>query len=130
VIGVAGFFAAIVPFGISLFGGNLGIAPLFLPILPLLLAILSISGSSLVVRRAHDLGWPAALVLAACLAPVGILLAPITLAANAGAGVAWMESATSTPIMIAAFLFSGFLYFWLALKKGQPDANRYGPVPT
>jgi hypothetical protein len=31
--------------------------------------------------------------------------------------------------VIAGFAFAGFLSFWLIFKKGQPEANRYGPAP-
>ena len=97
-----------------------------------LVAVLSIPGSSLLIRRAHDLGWPAALSLAALLVPLALVLALFARFGAFGRDAAeaqWLEVATATPLVIAVFAFAGFLSFWLMLKRGQPEANQYGPAP-
>jgi uncharacterized membrane protein YhaH (DUF805 family) len=88
--------------------------------------------SSLLVRHAHDLGGPGAILVITFLVLMAIMLALIARASNGDSGLAeavWLRSATGTAVLIAAFLLGGFLYFWLAFKKGQPKANRYRAVP-
>jgi len=129
VVGVAGLFAALPLIGISMFSAGPGTAKVIVSICLLLAAALAVPGSSLLVRRGHDFGWPAALSLTICLVPGVLLAGLIGLSANCYLGifeVPWLKSAASTPAVISAFLLNGFLYFWLALKKGQPKANRYG----
>jgi uncharacterized membrane protein YhaH (DUF805 family) len=126
VLSMAAFFAALLPIGVSLIWEELRTASLFLPVIFLLLAAITLPGSSLLVRRAHDLGWPAAFALTISVLPLGFLVA---LVANIGRGASGAPSVT-TPAVIAAFLLNGFLYFWLALKKGQPTENRYGAPPV
>jgi uncharacterized membrane protein YhaH (DUF805 family) len=133
VIGVAVFFAGLVPFAISLFWSPLAMGGFMLALFLVLVAVLSIPGSSLLIRRAHDLGWPAAISLAALLVPLALVLALFARFGVFGRDAAeaqWLEVATSTPLVIAVFAFAGFLSFWLILKKGQPEANQYGPAPA
>lgn len=133
VIGLAGFFAALGPFLLSMFwtpyliGG--GVFALFLI---LFFAVLFIPGSSLMIRRAHDLGWPAVFPLAALLLLAGFVAALFARFGAFGPGVAdarWLEIATSTPFVLFVFASASFLSFWLIFKKGQPAPNRYGPAP-
>lgn len=85
------------------------------------------------IRRAHDLGWPAALSIAALLVPlpfVTALFARFGLFGRDAADAQWLRVATSTPLVLAVFAFAGFLSFWLMFKKGKPEANPYGPAPA
>lgn len=129
VIGMATFFAALVPIGVSMFWMELETAPLLVPIILLLIAAITLAGSSLLVRRAHDLGWPAAIALAISALPLGLLLALVANIRRGTSGAPLLENSVATPLVIAAFLLNGSLYFWLALKKGQPMENRYGAPP-
>lgn len=56
VIGLAGFFSALVPFVVSMFWTHLATGGFLFVLFPVLVAALSIPGSSLLIRRAHDLG--------------------------------------------------------------------------
>jgi uncharacterized membrane protein YhaH (DUF805 family) len=133
VIGLAGFFVALVPFVISMFWTPLAVGGLMFALFLVLAAVLSIPGSSLLVRRAHDFGWPAAVSLAALLVPLALVLALFAKFGAFGREVAnaqWLELATSTPLVLAVFAFTSFLSFWLMFKKGQLEANRYGAAPA
>lgn len=133
VIGVAGLFIALLLFGISMIWTGLANGGFTSSFFILLVAVLSIPGSSLLVRRAHDFGWPAAASLTAFLAPLGAVLALVVRIAYYGresAQAEWLQLATSTPLVFAEFSVAGFLSLWLALKKGQPEANRYGAAPS
>ena len=130
VIGLAGFFAALLPFVVSMFWTPLAASGFIFALFLVLFAALSIPGSSLLIRRAHDLGWPAALSLMALLVPLVFVLAMFARFGAFGAAEAqWLGVATSTPLVLAVFAFAGFLSFWLMFKRGQPEANRYGPPP-
>jgi uncharacterized membrane protein YhaH (DUF805 family) len=133
VIGVAGFFAALVPFVLSMFWTPIATGGFLFVLFLVLAAALSIPGSSLLIRRAHDLGWPAALSTTALLMPLVFVLAMFVRFGAFGANAAeakWLDVATSTPLVLAVFAFSSFLSFWLMFKKGQPEENRYGPAPV
>jgi uncharacterized membrane protein YhaH (DUF805 family) len=133
VIGLAGFSIAIVPFVLSMFWTPVVTSGFLFGLFLVLVAVLSIPGSSLLVRRAHDLGWPAALSLAAVLLPLAFVLALLARFGAFGGAAAqaqWLAFATSTPLVLAVFAFAGFLSFWLMFKKGQSEANRYGPAPA
>jgi uncharacterized membrane protein YhaH (DUF805 family) len=132
VIGLAGLFAALAPFVLSMFWSPFAMGGLIFAFFLVLVAVLSIPGSSLLIRRAHDLGWPAALSLAALLVPLTLVLALFARFGAFGRDAAeaqWLEVATATPLVIAVFAFAGVLSFWLMLKRGQPEANQYGPAP-
>ncbi len=133
VIGLAGFFAAGVPFILSMFWLPLAMGGFMFALFLVVAAVLSIPGSSLLIRRAHDLGWPAALSIAALLVPLAFVFALIVRFGAFGRDTAeaqWLEVATSTPLVLVMFAFASFLSFWLMLKKGQPEANLYGPAPA
>jgi uncharacterized membrane protein YhaH (DUF805 family) len=129
VIGMVVFCAAILPIGISMFWEELVTARLLLPIFLLFFAAIALPASSLVVRRAHDLGWPAAFALAISALPLALVVVVVAKAGRGASGAPWLESSVVTPLGIAAFMLCGVLYFWLALKKGQPMQNRYGAPP-
>ncbi len=133
VIGLAGFFAAIVPFVLSMFWTPLAMGEFLFGLFLVLVAVLSIPGSSLLVRRAHDLGWPAALSIAALLLQLAFVLALFVRVGAFGRDAAeaqWLGVATSTPLMLAMFAFVSILSFWLMFKKGQPQTSQYGPAPA
>jgi uncharacterized membrane protein YhaH (DUF805 family) len=133
VIGLAAFFAALVPFVISLYWTPLATSGLMFALFLVIIAVLSIPGSSLLIRRAHDLGWPAALSMAALLLPLAFVLALFARFGAFGrdaAGAQWLQVTTSAPLVLAVFAFVGLLSFWLMFKKGQPEANRYGAAPA
>ena len=133
VIGLAGFFVALVPFVISMFRTPLAMDGLMFALFLVLVVVLSIPGSSLLIRRAHDLGWPAALSMAALIVPLAFVLALFARFEAFGREAAeaqWLELATSTPMLLAVFAFASFLSFWLMFKEGQPEANRYGAAPA
>jgi uncharacterized membrane protein YhaH (DUF805 family) len=132
VIGAAGFFAGLGPLLLIMFWTSSpigrGIAALFLA---LLLGHLVILGSSLMVRRAHDLGWPALLPIAATLFGGGLVAASFARSWTFGSDVAsarWLEIATSTPLVMAVIAVVGFVSLWLTAKEGQAGPNRYGPA--
>ena len=81
-VGMAAFVAALLPIGVSLIWEELRTASLFLPVIFLLLAAITLPGSSLLVRRAHDLGWPAAFALTISVLPLGFLAGPQERSAN------------------------------------------------
>jgi uncharacterized membrane protein YhaH (DUF805 family) len=133
VIGLAGFFVALVPLVISMSWTPPAMGGLVFALFLVLVAVLSIPGSSLLVRRAHDLGWPAALSLAALLVPLALVLALFARFGAFGrefAAAQWLELSTSTPLVLAVFAFASLLSFWLMFRKGQRGANRYGAAPA
>jgi uncharacterized membrane protein YhaH (DUF805 family) len=133
VIGLVGFFAALVPFALSMIWTPLATSGLLFVLLLVLVAALSIPCSSLLVRRAHDLGWPAVLSMTALLVPLVLALALFGRFGAFGSDAAeaqWLDIATSTPLVLAVLAFASILSFWLMFKKGQPEANRYGAAPV
>ncbi len=133
VIGLVGFFAALVPVVLSMFWTPLATSGFIVLLFLALVAALSIPGSSLLIRRAHDLGWPAVLSMTALLVPLVFVLALFARFGAFGPDAAkaqWLNVATSTPLVLAVFAFAGFLSLWLMFKKGQPEANRYGAAPV
>lgn len=129
VIGVAGLIAALPLFAVLKFRAD----QFALPFVIGLVAVLTIPGSSLLIRRAHDLGWPAAASLTASAVPLGLVLALFARSALFGHELAqaqWIRVATSVASVIAVFVFTGALSAILSLKSGRPAANRYGPAPA
>ena len=133
VIGLAGFFVAVAALAITGFWPRVAMGGFTFALYLALIVALSIPGSSLFIRRAHDLGWPALFSVAALLVPLAFVLALFARFGAFGREVAeaqLLNLATSTPLVLAVFAFAGFLSFWLMFKKGQPEANRYGPAPV
>jgi uncharacterized membrane protein YhaH (DUF805 family) len=58
VIGLAGLFAALAPFVLSMFWSPFAMGGLIFAFFLVLVAVLSIPGSSLLIRRAHDVMLP------------------------------------------------------------------------
>jgi len=129
VLGLATFFITLPLFALSFFwspSATFG----FFPLVPI---IVSIPGSSLFVRRAHDLGWPAALPIGALILTLAVALALMARFGVFGAAAAeprWLAFATSTPLVMVVFGLGGLLSLWLTFVDGQPGANRYGPAPA
>jgi len=133
VIGLVGFCAALVLLVLSMFWTPVATGRFSILLFLVLIAALSIPGSSLLVRRAHDLGWPAVLSLTALLVPLVFVLAMLARFGAFGPDAAeaqWLGIATSTPLVLAVFAFAGFLSFGLMFKKGHSEANLYGPAPV
>lgn len=128
VIGLAGFFAALVPFVLSMFWSPITTSGFIFALFSVLFAVFLIPGSSLLIRRGHDLGWPASLSFSALLLPLAFVFALFPRFGRDAAKAQWLEVATSTPVIIVVFAFAGFCSLWLIVKKGQPEANQYGPA--
>jgi len=131
VIGLVRFFAALVPFVISMFWSPLATSGFIFALFFVLIVVLLIPGSSLLIRRAHDLGWPAALSLSTLLLPLAFVLTLFTrfgVFGREAAEAQWLAVATNTPLVIVVFAFAGFVSIWLTFKKGQPETNKYGPA--
>lgn len=127
VIGLAGLGAGLALFALTTFWTS----PATSGLIFVLFFSLTIPGSSLLVRRAHDLGIPAALSTTAWLVPlafVAALFARFGAFGRDAAEAQWLGAATSEPLALAVSAFAGVLFFGLMFKKGQPDANQYGPA--
>jgi uncharacterized membrane protein YhaH (DUF805 family) len=133
VIGLAGTVAVLVPFVLSMLWTPLATGGLLFVLFPVVAAALSIPGSSLLIRRAHDLGWPAALSTTALIVPLVFVLAMFVRFGTFGSDAAeapWVYATTSSPLALVVFAFVSFLSLWLTFKKGQLEENRYGPAPV
>jgi uncharacterized membrane protein YhaH (DUF805 family) len=132
VIGLAVLFLALGPFVLSMIWTPLATGGYLSVLLVVLVAAFSIPASSLLVRRAHDLGWPGALGLTPLFVLLALVLAGIARSEVFGPDASeaqWLDVATSAPLVLAMFSPASLLACWLMFKKGQSETNRYGPAP-
>ncbi|HWA90083.1 MAG TPA: DUF805 domain-containing protein [Rhizomicrobium sp.] len=91
------------------------------------------------IKRLHDMGWSGWLLLL----PIGTSVACLTLMVLTGgtplltaspaelaADLAKPELRVPSICLEVSFAVEVAFLFWVGLTKGQPEANRFGPVPN
>jgi uncharacterized membrane protein YhaH (DUF805 family) len=128
VLGLGAFFVMIGPLLLSMFWTSANMLVLFI----VLFSAALLPGSSLVVRRGHDLGWPAIASLILALVPaslVALLVLRFGGYFRSLENAPWIESATRMPTIMIVFAGAAACSFWLTFKEGPHTPNRYGPAP-
>jgi uncharacterized membrane protein YhaH (DUF805 family) len=127
VMGLAALAATAPMIVLTMFWSNPGAG---FAVILFVIAVLHVPGSSVLVRRAHDLGWPAAIPLALMflqIALVLVLVAGVGAFGRAIADAPVVRTLSGVPSLIICLLCASVSAAWFSFARGKPEANRYGP---
>lgn len=129
VVGMVGFFVGLLLIVPAFLWPQIVRSGVFFALVFLLIAALCVPSSSLLVRRAHDHGWPAFVSLGIFFLPLALVSAFFLTIFVTGREPDFPRAIGTTPLFWVVMLMAVVVSYWLGFKKGQPVANRYGNPP-